>query len=74
MDFEFPVYLDYPEYKKKYPDKTMHDWQNYKRPILLEHTKKQLLKYGDELPEEVIKELKDYIKMLENEQKSLPDR
>ncbi|EOH55935.1 hypothetical protein UA3_01118 [Enterococcus faecium EnGen0263] len=70
MDSDF---LEYPAYKKKYPDKTMEDWLIYSKQQTYESTKQACQEYKDEMTEsekqeaeqfilELEQELKDYIK------------
>ncbi|EIB6805440.1 hypothetical protein [Enterococcus faecalis] len=60
------IVMDYPKYKKKYPDKNMDDWLEYSTKATYEESIKMLKKYKDELtPEEykaVEKELEEYRK------------
>lgn len=60
------IVMDYPKYKKKYPDKNMNDWLDYSAKAAYEESIKMLQKYKDKLtPEEykaAEKELEEYRK------------
>lgn len=36
--------MDYPEHKKKYPEKSMSDWFEYQAPLVLENMKEETKK------------------------------
>ncbi|ROX81553.1 hypothetical protein EGW35_10755 [Enterococcus durans] len=33
--------MDYPEYKKKYPEKSMSEWSAYQAPLVLENMREE---------------------------------
>lgn len=63
----FPEYMDYPEYKEKYPEKTMGEWSLYTKQVTLDFTIKQYEKYKDELVDHERRELEDDIKRMKKE-------
>lgn len=58
--------MDFPEYKKNHPDKTMGDWMKYKAPLILENMKEEYQEVKNQLSEsdqlEAEKAIKEYEK------------
>lgn len=54
---DFGKILDYPEYKAKYPDKTMGDWQKYRGKIVYREMKKELAEHADKMTKEDLEDL-----------------
>lgn len=58
-------YLDYPEYKEKYPDKDMGDWQQYRGKIAYQKAKKAFEERASTFTEEQLEDFQkdlDYLK------------
>lgn len=56
--------MDFPEYKEKYPDKTMDDWLAYRQPLSVKKTLDEFEKLKSEieqLPNEEKAEIKQMI-------------
>lgn len=59
--------MDYPEYKKMYPEKSMSEWFDYQAPLVLENMKEEYQEVKDQLTESEKLEAKEAIKEYEKE-------
>lgn len=59
--------MDYPEYKRKYPEKSMSEWFDYQAPLVLENMKKEYQEKKNQLSESEKLEAKKAIKEYESE-------
>lgn len=59
--------MDYPEYKKKYPEKSMSEWFDYQVPLVLENMKEEYQEVKGQLTESEKLEAEEAIKEYEKE-------
>lgn len=58
-------YLDYPEFKEKYPDKDMGDWQKYRGKRAYQKAKKEFEEHASKFTKEQLEDFQkdlDYLK------------